>query len=81
LTSICVHIIDANGSVNNFVLGLLELYRQHSSVNIATVVVITLTNFGVNKDSVGYFVLDNAFNNDTAIASLANLYSFKTVER
>jgi hypothetical protein len=73
--------MDANGSVKDFVLGLLELYRQHSGVNIASVMATTLTNFRVNKDLVGYFVLDNAYNNDTTVASLANLYSFKTAER
>jgi hypothetical protein len=72
LTSICVHIIDAHSVVQNFILGLLELYRQHSGVDIASVIVITLTNFRVNKNSVGYFVLDNAYNNNTAVASLTN---------
>jgi hypothetical protein len=68
--------IDANGSVNEFILSLPELYGQHSGVNIASVVVTTLTHFRVNKDSVGFFVLNNAYNNDTAVASLADLYSF-----
>jgi hypothetical protein len=30
--------IDANREVKDFILGLLELYRQHSSHNIAGVV-------------------------------------------
>jgi hypothetical protein len=64
--------IDAHGVVQDFVLGLLELYRQHSGVNIASVVATSLTNFRVNTNSVGYFVLDNAYNNDTAVASLAD---------
>jgi hypothetical protein len=81
LTRICVHMMDANGSMNDFVLGLPELHGQHSGVNITSVVATTLANFGVDKDSVGYFVLDNAFNNDTAVASLADLYSFETAER
>jgi hypothetical protein len=73
--------MDANSSVNDFVSGLLELHRQHSGVNIASVVATTLTNFGVDKDLVGYFVLNNAFNNNATVASLADLYSFETVER
>jgi hypothetical protein len=64
--------MDAHGVIQNFVLGLLELYRQHSGVNIASVIVTTLTNFRVNKNSIGYFVLDNAYNNNTAVASLAD---------
>jgi hypothetical protein len=65
--------MDANGSVKDFVFRLLELYRQHSGVNIASVVAITLTNFRVDKDLVAYLTLNNAYNNDTAVASLANL--------
>jgi hypothetical protein len=71
LTSICVHMIDAYGVVQDFVLGLPELPRQHSGVNIASVVATTLTNF----------VLNNAYNNDTAVASLAHLYGFGALER
>jgi hypothetical protein len=33
--------------------------------------------FGVDAEKVGYFVLDNAYNNDTAVAALADEYSFK----
>jgi hypothetical protein len=73
--------MDAHGVVQDFVLGLPELYGQHSDVNIASVVATTLTNFGVDKNSVGYFVLDNAYNNDTAVASLADQYSFEAPER
>jgi hypothetical protein len=36
---------DAMGEVKDFVLGLLELYRQHSGVNITGVVAAMLTNF------------------------------------
>jgi hypothetical protein len=81
LTGICVHMMDVNGRVKDFVLGLPEFYGQHSGFNIASVVATTLTNFGVDKDSVGYPVLDNAYNNDTAVASLADLYGFETAER
>jgi hypothetical protein len=73
--------MDPHGVVQDFVLGLPELYGQHSDDNIASVVATTLTNFGVDKDSVRYFMLDNAYNNDTAVASLADLYSFEAPER
>jgi hypothetical protein len=73
--------MDATGVVKDFVLGLPELHGQHSGDNIAGIVAATLTNFGVHQDSVGYFVLDNAYNNDTAVASLADLYGFRSPER
>ena len=62
--------------MQDFVLGLLELYGQHSSNNISAVVATTLTNFRVNKALVGYFVLNNVYNNNTTVNYLASIYSF-----
>jgi len=73
--------MDAAGDVQDFVLGLPELHGQHSGNNIGAVVARTLTNFGVDKASVGYFVLDNAYNNDTAVNHLAGIYGFDASER
>jgi hypothetical protein len=73
--------MDAAGDVQDFVLGLLELYRQHSSNNISAVVARTLTNFRVDKALVGYFVLNNAYNNNTAVNYLASIYSFNASKR
>jgi hypothetical protein len=82
LTGIRVHMMHVHGVVQDFVLGLPELHGQHSGFNIGDVVATTLTNFEVDKDYVGYFVLDNAYNNNnTAVASLADLYGFETPER
>jgi hypothetical protein len=39
---------------------------------------MTLSAYGVTSNRVGYFVLDNAANNDTAIAALAREYNFLT---
>jgi hypothetical protein len=39
----------------------------HSGNNMATVVQNTLQKFGVLTHAVGYFVLDNASNNDSAV--------------
>jgi hypothetical protein len=68
------------GEVKDFVLGLPELHRQHCSVNGAGIVAATLTNFEVDKDSVGYFVLNNASDNEITVANLADLYSFEAPE-
>jgi hypothetical protein len=73
--------MDAAGDVQDFVLGLPELYRQHSSNNISAVVARTLTNFRVDKALVGYFVLDNVYNNNTAVNYLASIYGFNASER
>ncbi|KAF7445775.1 hypothetical protein A1F99_090660 [Pyrenophora tritici-repentis] len=41
---------------------------------IAAVVIQTLREFGITPNQLGYFVLDNASNNDTAIAAIARDY-------
>jgi hypothetical protein len=42
---------------------------------------MTLSAYGVTSNRVGYFVLDNAANNDTAIAALAREYNFDLAHR
>jgi hypothetical protein len=43
----------------------------HTGERLAEVVQFTLTMYGITSANVGYFVLDNASNNDTAVAALA----------
>ena len=62
-------------------LGLPELHGAHSGNNIASVVSATMQSFGVDAKKVGYFVLDNAYNNDTAVAALADEYGFEAAHR
>jgi hypothetical protein len=40
-----------------------------------------MQSFGLDAEKVGYFVLDNAYNNDTAVAALADEYGFETTHR
>jgi len=35
-----------------------------------------LADFRINSSRLGYFVLNNAYNNDTAVAALANKFNF-----
>ena len=81
LTGICVHHLNPVGELEDYLLGLPELHGQHSGENISTVVAATLRNFGVDEQAVGYFVLDNAFNNDTAVTYLADEYGFDALRR
>jgi hypothetical protein len=81
LTGVCVHHLNANGKLEDYLLGLPELHGQHSGNNIATIVASTLQQFGVDEDRVGYFVLDNAYNNDTAMEALADKFNFYAPHR
>jgi hypothetical protein len=55
---------------------LPKLHRAHTGNNIAAVAITILRLFGVNNTSVGYFVLNNASNNNTAVESLAEEFGF-----
>lgn len=76
LTGICVHHLDHSGNPQDYVLGLPTLHGSHSGDNIASVVSSTLRLFQIEKEQLGYFVLDNATNNDSAIEALTKDYGF-----
>ncbi|KAF7574084.1 Dimer-Tnp-hAT domain containing protein [Pyrenophora tritici-repentis] len=48
---------------------------------MAEVVIETLQDFGINAQSIGYFVLDNASNNDCTVEVLAHKYGFNAAHR
>jgi hypothetical protein len=58
-------------------LSLPKLYSAYSSDNIALVVLATMQLFRVDAKKVSYFVLNNAYNNNIAVAALVDKYSFK----
>jgi hypothetical protein len=80
-TGLCVHYLNSKGKLVNYLLRLPKLHGAHTSNNIAAVATAILRLFGVDNASVGYFVLNNASNNDTAVKSLAEEFSFVASER
>jgi hypothetical protein len=58
-------------------LSLPKLYSAHSGDNVALVMLVIMQSFRVDAKKVGYFVLNNAYNNDTAVIALADEYSFE----
>jgi hypothetical protein len=59
---------------------LPEIVGSHTGVNIAESVAAIIHEFNL-MDWIGYFVLDNADNNDTAITALAEEFNFDAGER
>ena len=55
-----------DGSLHTVLLGLRALIGSHSGENTAGVLVPLIQEYGI-QEKVGYFVLDNASNNDTCI--------------
>jgi hypothetical protein len=52
-----------------------------TSVKQALVLLPLLKRFGITADKLGYFVLDNASNNDTTLAELGKSIGFKPEEK
>jgi hypothetical protein len=80
LCGIVVHFISQQGRLRTFLLSLPEVVGGHTGVNIAEGVTAIVNEFGI-QNQVGYFVLDNADNNDTAVDTLADEFGFDTDER
>ncbi|EFQ89716.1 hypothetical protein PTT_13915 [Pyrenophora teres f. teres 0-1] len=78
---VVAHFADAAGIIQDLPIDLPELAGAHTGEAIAKAISMTLSAYGVTSNRVGYFVLDNAANNDTAIAALAREYNFDPAYR
>jgi hypothetical protein len=80
---IVAHYVRADGRLCDLPIALPQLTGAHSGEKIAEVVLTILQNFGISTRNIGYFVLDNASNNDTAIEAIARSpeWSFNAVHR
>ena len=63
------HYIAENGTLRQSVLSLRELQGQHTGINQARLIYSVLKEYGILL-KVGYFMMDNASNNDTMIEEL-----------
>lgn len=61
-------------------LGLPEL-QSHTGAKQSRVLLQILDDYGIHEDNLGWFVLDNAINNDTALVQLSQTISFDQLKR
>lgn len=66
LIAIIVHYIDTQGNAKQRLLAVKEVEGEHSGLNIAGVLLEVFKDYQIGRQ-IGYFVVDNAQNNDTAI--------------
>lgn len=71
---------DENNRPCKLILGVPELTVAHTGANIASQVAEIIEEFGIH-DKVGYFTLDNASSNDTAMDELGIRLGFQGRER
>jgi hypothetical protein len=70
LLGIIGHYIAESGNLCQSVLGLREIHGRHTGENQALVIMKVIAGFGIDT-KLGYFMMDNATNNDTMIAGLS----------
>lgn len=78
---IVAYFVNRLGKLINLPIALPQLMGPHSGENMAEIVYSTLQKFGVTAQTIGYFVLDNAYNNDATITLLASKFSFNPAYR
>ena len=71
-----IYYLDKNSRVVDYILALLEQLSKHSSVNYAAVINNILKQFSIISERLGFFITNNALNNNTAIQELSTTYKF-----
>jgi len=77
LTSVCVYHLNHKGRVVNYLIALPKQLGRHTGINYAAVIGDVLAHFKVTKKSLGYFVTNNARNNNTCLNYLATVFNFR----
>ncbi|KAI1522867.1 Dimer-Tnp-hAT domain containing protein, partial [Pyrenophora tritici-repentis] len=78
---VVAHYVNSAGDLIDLPIALPQLTGAHTGEKIAEVVSKTLQQFGINSRTVGYFMLDNATNNDTAVLSIAQQMDLTAAHR
>lgn len=69
LLGVVAHFIDHKGKSRTFLIGLRELVAEHSGENQAELIINVINDYNIAW-KLGYFVMDNATNNDTAVRAV-----------
>jgi len=77
LTGVCVYYLNRKGRVVNYLIALLEQLGRYTGINYAAVISDVLAYFKVTKESLSYFITNNARNNNTCLDYLATIFNFR----
>ena len=80
LNGVYAHYLDAFGKKKKILLSIPSISDSHTGENIAKGVGDIITEFGL-ETRIGYFVLDNAANNDKALEVLGSIFGFDPRKR
>jgi hypothetical protein len=74
--SVVAHYATAHRVVKDVAINLPQLTGAHTGDRIANCIEKTLRAFRISAPKLGYFILNNAYNNNAAIKNLGSKYSF-----
>ncbi|KAF4332544.1 restless-like transposase, partial [Fusarium beomiforme] len=69
------------GKARKLILGVPELTVRHFGANIGHEIIEILESYEISEEKIGYFTLDNAQNNDTAMDTIGERFKFHGKER
>jgi hypothetical protein len=78
---IVAHCVDSYGNLKDLPIALPQLAGAHSGEAMADIVMSIFKEFEITVGELGYFVLDNTYNNNTTIAIIASKIGFNATER
>lgn len=78
---VVAHYATADGVVKDLPIDLPQVTGAHSGERIASCIDNTLKKFRITASKLGYFMLNNAYNNDAAIKTLGSKYGFVASQR
>jgi hypothetical protein len=78
---IVAHYVSPQGELRDLPIALPQLTGAHTGERLAEVILLIFDQFGINEATLGYFTLDNAANNDTAIAAIGRKFSFNPLHQ
>ncbi|GKU09264.1 transposase [Fusarium langsethiae] len=70
-----------DGKAGKLILGVPELTVRHFGANIGHEIIEILESYEISEEKIGYFTLDNAQNNDTAMDTIRERFKFHGKER
>ena len=80
-TNIYIHYFNYQDKVINYLIALPEQPSRYTGINYAAVIGDVLAHFKVTKESLSYFITNNARNNNTYLNYLATVFNFRKDDR
>jgi hypothetical protein len=76
-----VHYVNSCSNLQDLPITLPQLIGAHSGERLAEGILKTLDLFSINARTLGYFVLNNASNNNLAVLAIARKIGFSVTNR